>query len=228
MRICSAALKYLFTSLAFATAISMGALADARICTESASQISEETGVPRDVLMAISLTETGRASSSTTEPWPWTVNMEGKGVWFSTRDEALAYVYRHHKRGARSFDIGCFQINFKWHGQNFDSIAHMFEPVSNARYAADFLSDLHRELGDWSKAAGAYHSRTEKFAKKYRKKFDQFRIALGHTSGPSIPSDTSIVPANRYPLLQVGGRRAIGSLVPLDMVGKPLVELVRQ
>ena len=47
--------------------------------------------------------------------------MEGKGKWFQTRDEALSYVFKHFKRGARSFDVGCFQINFKWHGQAFPS-----------------------------------------------------------------------------------------------------------
>ena len=62
------------------------------------------------VLKAISLTETGRKTGGQFRPWPWTVNMEGTGHWFDTLDEARAYVSREFKRGARSFDVGCFQI----------------------------------------------------------------------------------------------------------------------
>jgi soluble lytic murein transglycosylase-like protein len=66
----------------------------------------------------------------------------------------------NHARGARSYDVGCFQINYRWHGQHFASLDQMFDPDANAAYAARFLSELYAEFGDWSRAAGAYHSRT--------------------------------------------------------------------
>jgi len=55
-------------------------------------------------MLAISLTETGKNIGGTLSPWPWTVNMEGAGVWFETQQEALAYVNAHFARGARSFE----------------------------------------------------------------------------------------------------------------------------
>jgi hypothetical protein len=199
-----------------------------RICDQVARQASSESGVPLSVLQAITRVETGRAKTKGTQPWPWTVNMEGKGVWFDTEDEARAYVFQHYKRGARSFDIGCFQINFKWHGQAFNSIEEMFDPITNARYAAKFLTQLYNETGDWSAAAGAFHSRTPKYADKYKVRFDRFRSAL--MNDPPAQADESVdlvsiarnqaqttVPReNRFPLLLAGAQPgSLGSLVPL-------------
>jgi hypothetical protein len=129
------------------------------VCDAAAQHAAEKTGVPPDVLMAITRTETGLAKGGVMQPWPWTVNMEGRGVWFDTKSEALEYVFDHFKTGARSFDIGCFQINYRWHGAHFESIEEMFDPSSNAIYAAVFLRKLYAESGDWTVAAGNFHSR---------------------------------------------------------------------
>ena len=198
------------------------------ICDNVAELASEKTGVPISVLKAISLSETGRKINGVMRPWPWTVNMEGKGVWFSNSDEAKAYVYKNYKRGARSFDIGCFQINYKWHGHNFSSIEEMFQPMPNALYAANFLLRLYKEKGDWGGAAGAYHSRTPKYANKYEKRFKSNRIAILKNSGispkvvsiPVTPRDsqraTARIRINTYPLLRKNqGKQQLGSLVQL-------------
>lgn len=211
-----------------------GALANsdpAAICDQAASEASRSTGVPLTVLQAISLTETGRKRAGAFRPWPWTVNMEGEGHWFASEDEARAYVYREFRRGARSFDVGCFQINYKWHGQAFRSIDEMFDPSANALYAARFLQGLHAEQGDWGRAAGAYHSRTPEFASRYQARFERLHAGLTDDAGRDIPEIPDIVavanggPAegaqaaavrvNRYPLLQTGGTAGLGSLVPL-------------
>ncbi len=129
--------------------------------------------VPQSVLHAISLTETGRMLNGRLRPWPWAINREGQGHWFSSREEALDFARRSVAEGRRSFDVGCFQINYHWHGENFESLEAMFDPDVGAAYAARFLDELHREKGDWSAAAGAYHSRTPQFANKYRARFDR-------------------------------------------------------
>lgn len=199
----------------------------AAICDSAAQVAATESGVPLSVLRSITRTETGRNRDGSLQPWPWTVNMEGTGKWFDTEDAARAYVFKHFKRGARSFDVGCFQINYKWHGEAFRSIDEMFDPLANARYAAQFLSRLHDETGDWSKAAGAYHSRTPIYAKKYRTRFDSIRRKM---EGQPMPDAVTLAQAapgiiakprreprvNTFPLLQSGssvGQR--GSLVPL-------------
>jgi hypothetical protein len=200
------------------------------ICDQVAQLAAQQTGVPISVLKAISLTETGRKHGRRFRPWPWTVNMEGAGHWFDTRAEAKAYVDKEFARGARSFDIGCFQINYKWHGDAFRSIDEMFDPLPNALYAARFLQQLRAEQGSWGKAAGAYHSRTKQYADGYQARFERIREPLLAQDGQNIPDIPDIVLAangvaepsapaaprvNRYPLLQTGGAVALGSLVPL-------------
>ena len=81
------------------------------ICEAVAVQVATERDIPVSVMKAITLTETGRTRGAGFRPWPWTINMEGKGIWFDTAADARAYAVEHHKRGARSFDLGCFQIN---------------------------------------------------------------------------------------------------------------------
>ena len=78
------------------------------ICHQAAQLAGKQRGVPMAVLQAITLTETGRRLEGSFRPWPWTVNMEGKGFWFDTRAEALKFVMERYEKGARSFDVGCF------------------------------------------------------------------------------------------------------------------------
>lgn len=201
------------------------------LCDAAARTVARETGVPLAVLRAITRTETGRGRGGTLQPWPWTVNMQGAGHWFDSRAEALAYATRRYGEGARSFDIGCFQINYRWHGQHFASIDAMFDPVTNGRYAASFLQDLFDELGDWTLAAGAFHSRNETHAAGYRQRFAEIRASLpadngggpgpgnGGSGGLLQPAaETVVLRVNTYPLLQRqsgGGTGALGSLVPM-------------
>lgn len=204
------------------------------ICDRVAQEAARQTGIPIAVLQAISLTETGRKRGGAFRPWPWTVNMEGKGVWFETEQEALAYAYKEYRRGARSFDIGCFQINYKWHGQAFRSIEDMFDPLANALYAARFLKSLYLEQGDWGRTAGAYHSRTREYAERYQARFEKILAGVAPTRASAIPeipdivlaanrgqaspaTPRSIVRVNLYPLLQAGAAHTPGSLVPANL-----------
>ncbi|MFC5738919.1 transglycosylase SLT domain-containing protein [Sinirhodobacter huangdaonensis] len=195
-------------------------------CERAAEEASRRTGVPVSVLKAITLNETGRKVGTGFGPWPWTVNMEGAGHWFDTPDAARAYVYQEFKRGARSFDVGCFQVNYKWHKENFSSIDEMFDPMSNAVYAARFLAELYAESGSWTTAAGAYHSRTKEFADRYAARFATLRARFAAQDGmplppggsATLPGDIPEIPdivqamngperpprVNTYPLLQRG------------------------
>ena len=181
------------------------------VCDTAAQSAARDTGVPEHVLLAITRTETARYGT----PWPWTVNMEGEGHWFDTREAALSFAERHNARGATSFDVGCFQINFRWHGEHFSSISAMFEPRANARYAARFLTELYGELGSWDAAVGAYHSRTERYAARYLRIYHGHLERLGGQPDMPPPQISAITPPeNRFPLLQGGGATALGSLVP--------------
>lgn len=205
----------------------------AQMCDRAAWLAAAELDLPASVLRSVTRAETGRARGGGLEPWPWTVNMEGEGHWFETEGAARAFVEAAFRRGARSFDIGCFQINYRWHGTAFRSIEQMFDPMANARYAARFLADLYAETGDWSRAAGAYHSRSPQFAERYRARFDRIRQTLGDGTDSVTRLAAAATPAprpmtaNNFPLLQaVNGERSNGSLVPLAVASRgALIEL---
>lgn len=192
---------------------------EAATCDDAATIAAREQNIPINVLKAVTRVETGRRINGELRPWPWTVNMEGEGHWFQTEDEARHYVFKHFKQGKRSFDVGCFQINYRWHGTAFRSIDEMFNPLENARYAAQFLNRLFDELGDWTDAVGAYHSRTPKHADRYTRKYKSVQAALLHNSNGSTRGTSVPAPPpqriNNFPLLQsadASGRN--GSLVP--------------
>jgi len=200
------------------------ARSDARtggMCDQAARRAAQSEGVPLDVLRAIARVETGRARDGRLEPWPWTINVEGKGYWFNSEIEAKSYVFNIFKAGARSFDIGCFQINYRWHGKAFRSIDAMFDPEENATYAARFLKELYAELGSWPAAAGAYHSRTQALAEAYRGRFQTVLAQLDGAAPPQVaaaPRDPFTgVAAPLIPLASEPPRNgALGSLVPVN------------
>lgn len=194
-------------------------LSRTQLCYNAIAQASRTMGVPQDVLLAISLTETGKKLEGQIHPWPWTVNMEGKGDWFSNRDNALKYVKKRYGQGARSFDVGCFQINYRWHHQHFQTIEDMFDPTLNATYAARFLRNLYEETGSWATAAGFYHSRTPEFADRYRKRFSKYRARLANNNA-EFPvfaghgSETLVMPSNS------SGRSKTRTYAPLLKLGQ--------
>jgi hypothetical protein len=176
----------------------------ADVCEWASQQVAEEYGVPVDIMGALTLTETGRRLDGLLRPWAWSVNADGEGTWFDDPASAVAFVEDRVAQGRTNVDIGCFQLNYRWHGANFSSIARMFDPLENARYAARFLRALHDETGDWRTAAGAFHSRTRVHAQKYLARFDILRNMLrergfqGLSGGPeTYNSFASIASAPR-------------------------------
>lgn len=200
----------------------------ADLCLTAARTASQETGVPLRVLHAITLTETGRRDEDDGfTPWPWALNRGGESHWFATRDEALDYVAETLATGTTNIDLGCFQLNWRWHNAGFASAAAMIDPEENALYAADLLARLYADSGDWSVAAGAYHSATPAHADRYTARFDTVYAALeGETElafagvPPPVEDDAR---TNGFPLLQAGAAGSIGSLVPLSDAARPLI-----
>lgn len=200
---------------------SSATLTTASLCDRAAYVASREIGVPVDVLLAITRVETGMSRQGAFRPWPWTINVAGRGHYYATADEAIDHIERVRARGQRSFDIGCFQINHLWHGQAFASIPAMFDPTENARYAAKFLKKLHREMGSWNRAIGAYHSRTSARSATYRNKVEKMRRKLpADALKPRVDTprrQAKRTNQNAYPLLRPQARtgRSPGSLVPV-------------
>lgn len=154
----------------------------AALCRAATDRAEGRHGTPPGLMRALSLVESGRSVRGVRAAWPWTVNLEGDGHYFDTRAEALAFVRAALAEGRTSFDVGCMQVNYRWHGRHFASLEEMFDPMANADYAARFLVALKQETGDWMHAAGYYHSRTPELATRYRR-----LVAAAHADVGAAP-----------------------------------------
>ena len=188
------------------------------LCTEAAAAAARRTDVPYDVLLAVSVVETGRDR----RPWPWTVNLAGEGHWLDTAQEAETLVAEALAEGRTNIDLGCFQLNYRWHAEAFPSIADMLDPEQNALYAAEFLARHHAETGDWALAAAAYHSGTPEYAERYQARFETVYAALGAGEVVDAPAPAR-TRTNRFPLLVAGAAGRNGSLVPVTSGGFRLI-----
>jgi hypothetical protein len=139
-------------------------------CRAAIASAERERAIPAGLLQAIGRVESGRRDpqSGAVAPWPWTINAEGRGSYFPSREAAIAEVRQLQARGVRLIDIGCMQVNLHHHPNAFLSLEQAFDPLSNARYAAQFLTELRAAAGDWARAAGHYHSQTPERAEPYR------------------------------------------------------------
>ena len=193
----------------------------AQLCEQATVIAARETGVPLMVLQAVALTETGRSlGGQEMSPWPWVTSERGDATWFESVDDAAAYTRQALQSGVTNIDLGCFQLNHRWHSAAFASVAAMLNPLSNARYAAYLLLGHYREFGDWSLAAGAYHSATPENAQRYRARFDAVYASLGNGPPDELPAfdlamaDPAPSRPNLFPLFQAGGRGTGASLFP--------------
>lgn len=155
-------------------------------CISAILAAQERYGIPNNILLGIGLQETGRKLDGELTVWPWAVNAAGEGRYFGTATEAISWVNDRLSHGIRSIDVGCMQINLRWHPKAFRTLQEGFDPTINADYAARFLVDLYQRTGNWAVAAGSYHSFTPEKRDRYLKslrrnvavanqRFDEFR-----------------------------------------------------
>jgi hypothetical protein len=169
-------------ALALSFALLLPGLAAAQDCARLAAEAGAEAGLPEGLLPAISLVEAGRGTGNGgIAPWPWTLNQGGKGMYFDTREEALAYLKQAVAEGVTNIDVGCMQLNWKWHSAGFATPEDMIDPTRNTRYAARFMVELYNRLGSWETAAAAYHSTNPERGRNYLQKVmaarDSFQLS---------------------------------------------------
>lgn len=203
--------------------------AEAYRAWEIIGRLETEKGMPKGLLQAISLVETGLGLDGHYLPWPYTINvnscpwfkiptkaaalarldaLRGMGFrsydvridgaltrkvsytrmkqrieksaegakfelrgrrfskYYRNKDEAVKATEALHKQGIKNTDIGLMQVNWLYHGKNFESVADAFDPYKNASYAVSYLNK-HRASRDWWGSVGRYHSGTGKLAKNY-------------------------------------------------------------
>lgn len=130
--------------------------------------IADHYGVPSDVFFSIALQESGKSGRDKFLPWPWTLNIDNKGYYFDTREEAeiallsaMDTAKQHGKVGRVAVGLG--QIYMPSHLNQFVSPIQALDPTRNLNYAARLLAQHYRATQvegspDWWVAVGRYHS----------------------------------------------------------------------
>lgn len=130
------------------------ASAGENLCEAEMTRAARENAVPIAVLYAVALTETGQRGALKA----YAMNIHGRPAFNATLEEALATFHAARRRGERLVDIGCMQVNYRYHGKQFASVEDMFDPTRNVDYAARFLTNLKRSEGSWTAAVARYHA----------------------------------------------------------------------
>src|SRR5882724_8374745 len=67
-------------------------IADDQVCLQKIRSEERAYRIPGGLLAAIGYTESGRTVTGQRTVWPWTVNAEGEGHFFDSKDEAVKFV----------------------------------------------------------------------------------------------------------------------------------------
>jgi hypothetical protein len=139
-------------------------------------EVAQEWGVPAVVLETVCLVESDLR--------PYVVNVQGKSYAFQTGAEACVFVKRVLARGISNVDVGCMQINWRWHGHTVESLEALFDPRACLVYGAKMLKTLFQERGGWLQSMLCYHSKAGGAQERY---FEKVKRALLRTGGNRAP-----------------------------------------
>jgi tetratricopeptide (TPR) repeat protein len=149
-------------------------LGDIRDCLRYVQSYERALKIPAGLLMAVAFVESGRDVGGERIPWPWTVNASGDGAYFERKADAIAAVRKRLDEGERSIDVGCMQVNLRYHPNAFRDLETAFDPAANVAYAAQYLRSLYHLQGSWAKAVERYHSSDDGRREEYREKVLEF------------------------------------------------------
>jgi Transglycosylase SLT domain len=168
-------LKRVLVCVGVMMAPAFGAWADvpaSSACGVAGRLAEQASALPVNLLVSIGMVESGRVDPLTghVAPWPWTVNVDGSGRYFENKADAEAFVRLAESSGAQDVDVGCFQVSLQNHPNAFATLDAAFDPVDNARYAAQFLNQLKGQTGAWNTAIADYHSARPELGLPYQRR----------------------------------------------------------
>lgn len=142
------------------------------MCAAAIDRVELEERIPRALVRAIALTESGRRieARQANFAWPWTINANGEGRYFASKAAAISEVKRLRAAGINSIDVGCMQVNLHFHPKAFASLEDAFDPARNVAYGAKYLKELQQLRRSWGDAVAYYHSANSEYNTPYRER----------------------------------------------------------
>ncbi len=172
-----------------ADAMAHAAASPSAQCLAAIDNAQHRYGTPPGLLAVMAKVESGRpGADGVLEPWPWTVDADGTGILFPTKQAAIEWTRNAVATEAATYvDVGCLQVDLRMHPHAFRTLDDAFDPAANADYGARFLRSLHDgpARGNWFTAIGLYHSSTPEMAAIYR--MQVAAVAAGLPMPPAPP-----------------------------------------
>ena len=119
-------------------------------------------GIPTGILNSIAAVESQHTA--------YVVNTKKKSHKFKSKAAATNFIKASVNEGCKNISVGCLQLHYKSHSNNFISISDMLTPESNVSYAARLLKGLYDKYGNWETAIKMYHTSKSKYGKIYYSK----------------------------------------------------------
>lgn len=124
-------------------------------CPSLIAQVEAQKNIPRGLLMAIAVTE----SAIDGKPDPYAMNIAGRSYHARGIQDMANVIQANWTKGVKSIDVGCMQVNLKFHGHKFARMTDLLDSVTNVEYGASYLVSLATEAGSWKEAVMNYHNR---------------------------------------------------------------------
>nr|WP_235269968.1 transglycosylase SLT domain-containing protein [Geoalkalibacter subterraneus] len=131
-------------------------------------QVSEKYGLDPYLLYSVALTESAKTwEDGLIRPWPWTLNVTGKGHYPATRKEAAQMLAQMSKK-TKIIDVGMLQVNLHYHGHRVNHPEDLLDFTTNLQVAAQILKEtLESSPHDLILGVGRYHSWRDHLARPY-------------------------------------------------------------
>ena len=174
--------RLLMTALFFSFG-SPAAAPAAQAATEHAplfEAAAQEVDVPPELTQAIARVESGGT--------PYALNIEGRGYFFDSKEEALAAASEAQAAG-QSFDSGIMQVNNWWLKRYGIPLEAVFDPAANILLGSWILKQELDRHGDTWKAVARYHSPNADRGQRY--------AALVRQALEKGPVQTTATPARK-------------------------------
>lgn len=124
------------------------------ICERELARAAAKYQIPLQILYAVALTESGTGKGLQ----PLMLHIEGRDHLPPSLPEALAMFHAANDRGVKLIDIGCMQVNWYWHREEFRTLEEIFDPRLNVEQGARFLKELRQRHGSWTMAVARYNA----------------------------------------------------------------------
>ena len=162
------------------------------ICSEIIKKTEIDLKIPENLLLSIALTESGRKVGNNFFPWPWSINVKGKGYFLKNKQQLISFAKNNLEKKIKNFDLGCMQINYYYHGHRFKNIENMIEPKINVSWAGKFLINLKAKHKTWDEAISRYHSNTKWRKKQYLAKVITNWAFVGKSKNIALKNEEKI------------------------------------